>query len=268
MKRLILIVSVFMVFAACKKSDNKAKTILLNEISNDGVVSTRIYYSSDNKPGKYESYGAGVINGYINFEYDASGYIAKLASYTMPGEIPAAKIVFQCDGEGKVITNTNYDLTGATPNIPSSITTRTYNAQDVLIKVVSKDHNGALINQANYFYFPDGNLKEQQQFKETGNQLWMSRKTVFSIPNGLHPKGAEQLQAIFGNEFVASFFSESIHEYTYDQNGAIVTHSSHIMSGREFNDDGSLKKQVQTYTSIKPPQPEVVSNFGYAYLVQ
>jgi YD repeat-containing protein len=268
MKRLILIISVFMLFAACKKDDSKPKAILLNEISTDGTVTTRIYYSADNKPSKYEAYNAGVMNAYLSFEYDASGHIAKLASYLMPGNIPGVKILFQCDGQGKVTTNTNYDLTGPTPNIPSSITTRTYNAQGVLIKGVIKDYNGNLINQENYLYFPDGNLKEQQIFKEASNQLWMSGKSVFSIPNGFYPKGVEQLQAILGNEFMASLFSESIHEYTYDQNGAIVTHRSRIMSGREFNDDGSVKKQVQTYTSIKPPQPEVVTNLGYSYLVQ
>lgn len=268
MKRLILFLLMPVLWTACKKDNSKPKEILLSEMSTNGAVATRILYSAENRPVRYESYSGGTVNAYFTFEYDASGHIAKFATYSMPGEIPLVRIVFQCDGEGKVITHTNYDLTGPTPNVPSSITTRTYTAQGILSKAESKDNNGDLIKRLNYLYFPDGNLKELQVFKENGNQLWLSGKTVYSITNGFHPKGADHLRAILGNEYLANLFSESIHEYTYDQNSAIVTHRSWIMSAREFNDDGSLKKQAQTYKSVKPPQPEVVANLGYAYLVQ
>jgi hypothetical protein len=269
MKRSILVlVMPMLLWAACKKDNSKPKEVLLNELSTNGAITTRILYSPDNKPVRYESYSGGVIDAYLNFEYDANGHIAKLATYSMPGATPLVSIIFQCDEEGRIITHTNYNLTGPTPNIPSSITTRTYTAQGILSKAESKDNNGDLIKRLNYLYFPDGNLKELQVFKEASNQLWLSGKTVYSIANGFHPKGADRLRTILGNEFLANLFSESIHEYTYDQNSAIVTHQSRIMSAREFNDDGSLKKQVQTYKSVKPPQPEVVSNLGYAYTVQ
>jgi hypothetical protein len=268
MKRLILFLLMPLLWVGCKKDGGKTKEILLAEVSTNGAVTTRILYSDDNKPVRYETYSGGAINGFLKFEYDANGYIAKLGTYIMPGETPAVRIIFQCDADGRIITHTNYDLTSPTPNAPSSITTRTYNAQGALSTAVSKDNNGDLLKRLNYLYFPDGNLKELQTFKEASNQLWMSGKSVYSIPNGFYPKGADRLRTILGNEFLANLFSESIHDYTYDQNGAIVTHSSRIMSAREFNDDGSLKKQVQTYKSVKPPQPEVVSNAGYGYITQ
>jgi hypothetical protein len=268
MKQLILSLVLLLCLAGCKKDDSHPTTILLNEVSTDGVVTTRMQYSADNRLTRYESYGGGVINAYIKAEYDGSGHIIRMGSYTMPGDVPAVKIEFQCDADGKITTSTNYDLAGPTPNTPVAVTTRSYNAQGILIKADNKDHNGNLIARQNFLYFPDGNLKETQTFKENNGQLWMSGKSVYAITNGFYPKGTDQLRAIFGPEILANFFSESIQGYTYDQNGGIITQRSQVMSAREYNDDGTLKKQVQTYKSIKPPQPEVVTNQQFAYVIQ
>lgn len=71
-----------------------------------------------------------------------------------------------------------------------------------------------------------------------------------------------------GPDYTAGLVSEAIQTYRYDENGAITYHYSQLMSGREFNEDGSLKRQVQTAQEIKPPGMEEISQKEYRYILQ
>lgn len=268
MKQLIPFLFLFIVLTGCKKEDSKQKEVLLTEVSTDGVVSTRIHYDADNRLTRYEGFGGGVLSSYLTTKYDANGHISELSSYGSPGDIPYIRILIQCDNDGKFTKATTYELQGPTPNTPTTIATYSYNSQGQMIKIERRDNSNVFISSINLFYFPDGNLKEYQTFKEANNLLWMSGKTIYSVPNGFYPKGTDKLRMALGPDVAASLFSESIHSYTYDQNGGMLTHTSRMMSGREFNNDGSLKKQVETYTSIKPPQAAIVYNKSYEYILQ
>ena len=268
MKQIILFFGLLLLWTSCKKDSNKQKEILLGGVITNGAANTRIHYAADNKMDRFESYNGNALTAYLTVQYDASGYISEISSKIMPGDIPAVRILMLCDGQGRVTNATNYDLLGPVPNTPVSVAVYTYNAEARLSKVVRKDDKNKLLSSISFLYFPDGNLKEMQTYKEADNKLWLSEKTIYSVPSGFYPKGVDQLRTILGPDFTASLFSESIQIYSYDQNGGTLTHKSRLMSGREFNEDGSLKKQVETFTSIKPPQPDVVSNKGYEYVLQ
>lgn len=268
MKRILLLLLIPICWSSCKKDAGKTKEILLSEISVDGKVATRLKYSDDNKPVRYESYTNNALTAYFTMSYDANGHLSELGTFSSPGDVPNSRILVECDAQGKITKATHYELQGPAPNTPSSVSTFSYNGQNLLSKLVDKDKNDELISSTNYLYFPDGNIKEIQSFKEASNLLWMWRKVAYSVPNGYSPKGIERLTPILGPEITATYYCDGIQEYTYDQNGVIATHKSTIMSAREFNEDGSLKRQVQTYTSIKPVFPATVVNKSYEYILQ
>jgi len=268
MKQIIFFVSLLLMVAGCKKDDNKQKEILLSEVSSNGALSVKISYSGDNRLLRYDTYSGGVMNAYLTFSYDGDGHVESISSFISPGDIPAVRILVECDTQGKIISVANYDLLGPTPNTPISHATYSYNPDGRLGKVDRRDEDEELLTQTNLSYFPDGNLKEVRTYEESSNQLWLSGKTIYSVPNGFQSVGAQKLQQLLGPDVAANLLSESIQSYRYDQNGGTLNQRSTMMSGREFNEDGSLKKQVQTATSIKPPQAATVSNMSYEYIRQ
>jgi hypothetical protein len=269
MKQIVFFLFVLL-FVSCKKDkDNDSKkTILLSEINRNGDLNVVLKYTQDNKLMRYEGHSGGTMNAYLDFSYDEKGHIETISSFEMPGNVPAIKILVDCDAEGRMTSVANYDLKGPTPNSPYGRTKYSYNASGWINNIVQRDKDDKLISSINLTYFPDGNLKETQEFKENGGPLWLAGKKIYSVPGEFNSVGTQPLRDILGPEIVASFISQSIQSYSYDQNGVLKSHQSIIMSGREFNEDGSLKKQVQTHTSIKPVEAPKVNNASFEYIMQ
>jgi hypothetical protein len=268
MKQTFLFLALLLVLAGCKKDKEKPAEILLTEIKLNGVVTTRMEYSSDNKFTRLENFSAGVLSSRFVFEYDADGHISVLTTYGFPGETPFQRVVFECDDQGNVKGTTNYDMLGGSPNTPIAKSTFTYNATGHITSVQSRDNDNILIYTQNFLYYPDGNLKETQLWRPSGNQLWMSNKSAYSIADDFQANGIDQLTGILGPDYVASLFSESAHNYTYNEGGVLLTHTNRLRSGHEFNENGSLRKQAQTTVFLKPIKPMEAAYLEYEYLVQ
>lgn len=268
------VAAVSLLLISCKKESgsNKEKTILLSEVTSNGLKELRFHYDANNFLVKLEGFNAdpadNSMTSYITFLNDEQGRIKQFTSYQMPSNAAAAKGTVEYDASGRISGASSYDLAGPAPNTPYATSTFTYNAKDQLIKSVRKDKNGKLMEQENLSYFDDGHIKERSSWQESNGALWMSSKASYSLPGGYYPSGLEQLQVLLGADFIARMYSEAITHFTYTQLGTVTKQWNSYMSSREFNDDQTLKKQIITHKYIKPEDDDKVYIMEYKYIKQ
>lgn len=270
MKSTILAVLIITLFS-CKKDASKSdvKPILLSRSTSNGITANRFYYNADNKLIRFESYDdqpGNALTFYTVIDYDGGGNIAQLTNYKEPGSVATQRVIVQNTIDGKIDSALVYDLQGLNPAMPTSSSSYNYNAQGQLIHVSSRDKNNQLLSYTNVLRYPDGTLKQIDIYDEESNELFLIAKTLYSIPGTNYPKGVESVSTILGEEYTALFFNESIQSYTYDQNGVIDRNTMFQMSAREYNPDGSLKKQVVTLKRIKPVFPDDITYKEYEYI--
>jgi hypothetical protein len=272
MKRIIIAAAAFSLsLLSCKKEGGgHQKETLLSEISVDGLKQLRFEYNADNLISRIESFNSDPADNsmvsYIVFQFNDKKQITQFTSYMMPGNVAHGKATIQYDEEGRLVSGTSYDLQGISPNTPHRTTTFAYNAKGLVIKITEKDKNDKTTAQRNLLYYDDGHIKEQQSWYPAGDLLYLGHKVSYSMPNGYYPNGLEQMRVLLGADLIASMYSETISRVTYTQNGDITKHTNEQMSAREFNEDGTLKKQVQTRKYIKPEFDDEVSVESYTYI--
>lgn len=273
MKKLLLLLAVSGLVFSCKKQGGGGpKTYLLSEIKVDGLIERRMEYNSDNLITRIEGYKQeqtdNTVQTYIIFQYNSNKQIKEYIGYGMPGNIPLAKITLQYDSTGRMFSSDYYDLQGGALNTPIWTTTFTYNNKGLVIKTTRKNKSGKLIEQINLSYYDGGHLKERSSWKEESGALWCTSKFTYSIPNGYYPTGMEQLYTLEGWEFIAGMHSDAInYKYLY-QNGAIDREYSEVMSGRQFNEDGTLQLQVVTTNHISSGLDPTSDTKEYKYITR
>ncbi len=256
MKKLFVLFAIGSIMFGCKKEGGASgpKQYLLTEIKADGLIERRMEYNSDNLITRIEGYNQeqtdNTVQTYIIFQYNSNKQIKEYTGYGMPGNIPIAKITLQYDSAGRMFSSDYYDMQGGVQNTPIWTTTFTYNNKGLVIKTARKNKSGKLIEQINLAYYDGGHLKERSSWQEESGALWNRSKFTYSIPNGYYPTGMEQLQTLEGWEFIAGMHSDAINYRYFFQNGAIDREYSEVMSGREYNEDGTMKQQVVTHNPI------------------
>ena len=274
MKSLAIALCVILTLFSCKKQSGGSTDpeLLLSDVSKGGLLEYRFLYNGDNLVTKLEYYPAdptdNSLSGYVNFLYNAQKNIQQLVVYQMPNNVPGNKVTIQYDSAGRLVSASTFELQGPSPNTAQYTTSYTYNTKGLVIKIVQKNKSNELVFQNNLAYYDEGQLKEKQEWVAEGGQLWMKRKTSYSSPNGYYATGLEQLRVLISADFMAAMHSDAISFLDYSQAGVIVKSRSEIMSAREYNPDGSLKKQVITYKYIKPEDDDKVYVREYKYLNQ
>jgi len=163
-----------------------------------------------------------------------------------------------------------YDLKGPNPSAPSQKGVYTINAQGLISTATVRDEDGELVRYHALSYYPNGFLKERNDYDETvTNQLRLTGRVLYSIPNTDNIKGWENLGAIplDGTELTRRVRCDAIQRYEYN-NGVLQHQVSENMSGREYNPDGTLKRIVSTTKFIFPPDADIVNNWDYEYVQQ
>lgn len=273
MKNLIVAAVLFLSLISCKKQGGgHQKETFLSEVHVGGIRNLRFEYNSDNILSRIEAFKTdpadNSMTSYIVFTFNDKNQFKDFTAYSMPGNVASVKATIQYDSLGRLIGASSYDLQGISPNSIHRTSTFTYNAKGLVNKIVAKDKDGKTTGQTNLIYYDDGHVKEQQEWVPNSGQLYMTHKISYSIPNGYYPSGLEQLRVLLGTDFIAQMYSETISRVWYTQNGDITKHWNEQQSAREFNEDGTLKKQVITKKHIKPEKDDVVTVEEYKYVQQ
>jgi hypothetical protein len=273
MKPVSVLLLVSALFFACKKDKDKyePKTVLLSATYTNGNLSYKFSYTSENKLSKVEAYNEkspSALVASIVVEYHSNGDINQLTTYSEPGHSATSRTIIDSSNNGNIIKFSNYNLLGPSPNTPGSINKRTYNAQGWLSKQESRDKSGDLINTLNVSYYPDGSVKQLDQYKEESNMLYQTEKRVYAIPGTLRPKGLDAVETVLGFEFTAPFFNEGYQTFSYDQNGGITFQRQYLMSGREYSAESTLTRQTITVKKVKPVGTDEIFSKQYEYITQ
>jgi hypothetical protein len=274
MKNIIIAAAAFSLsLLSCKKEGGgHPKETFLSEVNLNGLKQLRFEYNPDNLLSKIEGYKTdpadNSMTSYIVFQFNGNKQIKEFTAYTMPGAVATVKATIQYDSAGRLTGATSYDLQGISPNTPHASSTFFYNAKGLVNKIVEKDKNGKTKEQTNLLYYEEGHIKEQQHWLPAGEVLYMSSKISYSLPGGYYPNGMEQLRVLLGTDFIASMYSETISHVNYTQNGDVTKHWNEQMSAREFNEDGTLKKQTTTNKYLIPVKDDQVNVEEYKYIKQ
>lgn len=272
MKKIIIFFFAAIILCACKKEKQPEKQILISAEYSDGLLIYGFEYSPENQLSRISVYDnskpGNPLSSYYEMEYNTSDHLSLMATYAMPGNVGKSRIKLTHTPGGKIDSIFAYDLQGSDPGKPFVFGKYNYNGQNKLSQVIIKDKNEKLVSQDNYSYYPDGNLHEVREWEAAGALLYQTGKDIFSFPGTKYPPGTAQLRIILGEFYYGRFFNESIQSYSYSQAGVITRNLMYQMSGREYNADGSLKKQVLTLKKIKPAGSDDVIQKRYEYITQ
>jgi len=105
-------------------------------------------------------------------------------------------------------------------NFSNDTTTYTYDSEDKLVRAVSKNRNGVMIQEDTYSYDTTGNLASWKQFK-SGSPRNFTNQYTYDAQNNL----VEYYRADVSGEFAAR------EKCTYDQNGNLLTWENIAKSG-------------------------------------
>lgn len=180
MRKYLLLLLLIVIISACKKSGNTSiavSSVLLqssNFTSSNGTGFTSVYqYDGNNRlinilegntfniplvydtQGKLISYGQiGAGQELIQFFYDGNG---NLINGTIKDYDGSSRVnysySFTCTiTNGEVSQMVVYNLLSSTPTVPEQISTNTYDGNGNLIKQITTDHSGALLETDTYTF--------------------------------------------------------------------------------------------------------------------
>ena len=174
---------------ACKKDKQHQTTLLLSKSMSNGHIVDEFLYSPDSKLVRYNLYTTSptnVVAYYYIFEYNTDGIVHQYTYYKADGNVAQNRVLVANTINGQFDSAYIYDLQSATPNTPSAISHWTYNASGRLIKQQAKDKNGKLSYLVNFSYYPDGSLKQSDQYAEESGMLYLvEQKKIFGTRNQL-----------------------------------------------------------------------------------
>jgi hypothetical protein len=267
---LLLVVGLF----SCKKEDADKKEPLLSRVVYNGLNGYKLYYSDKNLWTKWELFKLDATDNsmavYMTMEYNDKDQLTKLSQFTMPGDVPSQRLFFEYDNSGKQTGYTLYDLQGANPSKPFLKGTFAYSQQNQLSTVTIKKDNGDLFAYYTLSYYPNGYVKERNEYDETiTHQLRLTSKTIYSIPIDNSIKGWEKMAVLplDGDELTRKPRYETVQRYLYN-NGVLMKNIKESTSARESNTDGTLKRLTSTTQTITPASPDQVNIYEFEYIQQ
>lgn len=270
MKHLTLFLFAALTLNSCKKSESAPKEILLSAILQDGKLQYSFFYDDQNRLYQYDIYNqAGTtLAQIVSIEYETDDRLKGFTGYSMPGNVPIVRVLYEYNDMGQLVGGESYQLQGPTPNTPNLTVDYTYNAAGRLSVIHQRNKDGDLTTRTNYSYFPDGNLKEANKYKPSGNLLWQSGKISYSLPGTTEIKGMDAFAEVVGTEAFLMFMGETQHYYSYDQNGGISNYFYVVLSHREMNADGTIKRHLSTRTNVTPEGDDELKNYSFEYITQ
>lgn len=274
MKQLILFFMLAsLAFASCKKSSDKAPEPLVSRVTANGGIAYKFYYNSKRQLERWELFSYETLGNpmaaQFEFSYGNDGLLTQIATYKEPGKVPQQRLVFQIDAaKGRYSGFEGYNPQGPNPAVPERWAKFNYGASGRLNTVVIRDDDDELLVQFNLSYFEDGSLKQRDAYDETiTNQLRLTERVIYSLPLPGTAKGWEGILAIplDGDEVARTVRYDGIQRYTYN-NGVLTFHKNEIVSAREYNSDGTLKRHAFTRKNVVPAHPDHEANWEFEYI--
>ena len=274
MKKFISFLFLLILFGACKKNSEPAPVPLISRVTVDGAVAYKFFYNTSNQITKWEFYSydapGAPLAVVFDFTYDNNGKLSEIMIHRYPGNVPESRLFFEYNSLGKIIGHELYDLQGADPSKPWRWGVYQYSAAGRLSTVTMRDKDGKLDTRYNLSYYDDGALKQRDSYEETvTQQLRLTGRVIYSVPIVSGIKGWEPITVIplDGDEITRTVRYDAIQRYEYN-NGVLTFNTSELISAREYNSDGTLKRHVFTRKRILPASDDVVMNWEFEYIQQ
>lgn len=273
MKKFIPFLCMLLLAIACKKDSEPAPVPLISRVTVNGGIAYKFYYNTDNQIIRWELYGYETVGNPLNAEFEleySNGKLSTLSSFSEPGKVPSGRLLFEYDDNGRIIGHERYDLQGADPSEPDTWGVYQYATNGRLSSVTIREENGDLRSRYNLTYFDDGALKQRDEYDETvTNQLRLVSRVIYSLPLNVGVTGWEPISVIplDGDEITRTVRYDGIQRYSYT-GGVLTNNRAEVISAREYNADGTLKRHVHTHKKILPASADVVNNWEFEYIQQ
>lgn len=275
MKRYIYLAIAAIMLVSCSKKGEKATVPLITRVTANGGIAYKFHYNSKNQIIRWETYAYETLGNPMTsqweFTYAPDGLLSELAVFSEPGKVPGSRLIFTRDESKNRLSGFQfYDLQGLNPAQPYRSGVFNYNASNRMTSAVIRDKDGELDVQHNLSYFENGLLKQRDSYEETiTNQLRLRERNIYSLPVPNMVTGWEPILVIplDGIEIARTVHYDGIQRYVYN-NGVLTGHRSELVSAREYNDDGTLKRHAYVRKMILPAQPDHEANWEFEYVKQ
>ena len=200
---------------------------LLRE-SNYNTKSCTVYeYDASDRLVKSEEYFKDDLSYWLEYEYDALGFLAQKNSYGLDGSI-SCYIEYENDSSGNVLKEVQYENDG-------SISVRVEYAYDEPGKLIEKTcYNEASVhgnneNRFEYVYDASDNLLRETWY--LNDELRGYTEYIYDLDGNLLKEEVHYIFSFNGEDILDHYF-----EYTYDESGALLTQVMYERDGNVFYD--------------------------------
>lgn len=264
-----------MAVSSCDDDDNEpvepveTPTALLAKISRNGVTQLELFYDIGKRLYRVNYYFGGTFSTYALYEYSDAG-IKESRRYTAADHALDYRTVFTLDNFGRIIKGENYS--GPDFDEISSINQLNYNPSGHLIRRDFSSAGTPIYSREEYTYDDQNNLvKIQRTLYPTQPQKYLNYQIDYTPGDKSIPTEWENYTSILGlsglDDGIRDMFNDNYHFEAWNDEEETTSESSSEPSGRTFDDNGNLVRQVLTSKNIlKPQNSDVVSEMTYEYV--
>lgn len=278
MKRLgYIICCLLLVLTACDDDDDghvdpvEEKSALLTKVSRNGINQLELFYDIDQRLYRVNYYSNGTLASYNLYEYTDTG-IKELRRYDADDHALDYRSVFSLDNFGRIIKGEN--ASGPDFSEVASVNQFTYNPAGQLIKKDFSTAGDPVYSREEYTYDDQNNLIKVQRTLYPGQpEEYLNYQVDYTPGEKSVPDEWEDYVFILGlsglDGSIREMFDVSDHFKGWNDEQETTGESSVTSSGRVFDEDGNLTRQVLTRKNIFVPQnADVVSEMTYEYTQQ
>lgn len=264
-----------LLLTGCKNDDvmpaetelEKLDSVLLTKIFRNGVSFLELYYGIDRKLYRIDYYFGGSLSSYNLYEYNEKG-IKELRRYDALDHALEYRTVFTLDNFGRVIKGENY----SSPNFDdvASISEFSYNTLGQLAVKQFRLSGQPVYTREEYTYDSLNNLISRiNTVKPNQPEEYLNYQLDYTPGTSTVPEYWQEYVFILGisslDEGVREMFNEGNYFQGWDSDQELTSELSYEASGRQYDDDGNLVRQIITRKNILNPGTDQVSEMTYEY---
>jgi hypothetical protein len=262
------------VLSSCDDDDDepvepaKEQTTLLTRISRNGVTQLELFYDIDSRLYRINYYFGGTFSSYNLYEYSDDG-LKELRRYTADHALEYQS-VFTLDNFGRIIKGEN--SSGPDFDKISSVNQFKYNTSGQVTRKDFGNPGDPVYSREEYTYDDQNNLiKVEKTLHPTQPDIYVSYQIDYTPGDNAIPAVWENYVFVLGlsglDEGVRNLFNDSSHFKAWNDEQETTSESNTESSGRVFDDNGNLTRQVLTRKNILNPQnADIVSEMTYDYI--
>jgi len=271
MEKTFFFVAIVLLSVSCNNEDvvpaKETSAALLTRISINGITFLEFLYDVEERLYRFNYYDQGTLAYYIIYEYIENG-LKESRRYEADDHSLVYRTVFTLDNFGRVIKGENYGKSDFFDEV-TSIGLFEYNGSDQLTVREFIDDGSSIYYREENTYDGTGNLITQQRtYYPNEDDQYIGSLFEFTPDSKLIPGSWDDYVFILElsslDNYIRHMYMSNVHYKFWVSDDALWAEYNTAISGKEYDEDGNLTRQVTTRKSILGSQyPDNVDVMTY-----